>query len=216
MSLQWYLIVWGLTPKEVVDAMNTKWNALGFTPGLVGGHCIGVDPYYFVYEAEKLGYHSQIVLSGRKINDGMGKFIADEIIKKLILANKVVRQAKVAILGITFKENTPDVRNSKVVDIIRNLEEYGIEPIVVDPKANKEDAFIEYGIELVEIEKLTDIDCIVLAVLHKEFLEFDIDYLKSLYTTNNNNRIFFDIKSGFDKKLLSSNGFEVWEIVNNV
>ena len=115
----------GIDTKEVIEAMNTKWNALGFTPGLVGGHCIGVDPYYFVYEAEKLGYHSQIILSGRKINDGMGKFVADAIIKKLILANKVVRQAKVVILGVTFKENTPDTRNSKVVDIIDNLREYG-------------------------------------------------------------------------------------------
>src|SRR5699024_9883791 len=121
--------------KDVVDAMDTKWNALGFTPGLVGGHCIGVDPYYFLYEAERLGYHSQIILSGRKINDGMGKFIADAIIKKLIEANKVIRQSKVVILGLTFKENTPDTRNSKVVDIIESLKDYGIEPIVVDPEA---------------------------------------------------------------------------------
>ncbi len=122
----------GIDAKEVIDTMNTKWNALKFYLGLVGGHCIGVDPYYFVYEAEKLGYHSQIILSGRKINDGMGKFVADAIIKKLILANKVVRQAKVVILGITFKENTTDTRNSKVVDIIARLREYGIELIVVN------------------------------------------------------------------------------------
>ena len=122
----------GIDTKEVIDAMNTKWNALKFYPGLVGGHCIGVDPYYFVYEAEKLGYHSQIILSGRKINDSMGEFVADAIIKKLILANKVVKQSKVVILGITFKENTPDTRNSKVIDIITRLKEYGIDPIVVD------------------------------------------------------------------------------------
>ena len=121
---------------EVVDAMNTKWNALGFRPGLVGGHCIGVDPYYFVYEAEKLGYHSQIILAGRQINDGMGTFIADAIIKQLVLAGKKVLNAKVAILGITFKENCPDVRNSKVIDIIKRLNEYGILPDVIDPWAD--------------------------------------------------------------------------------
>ena len=150
----------GIDTKEVVEAMNTKWNALGFTPGLVGGHCIGVDPYYFVYEAEKLGYHSQIILSGRKINDGMGEFVADAIIKKLILANKVVRQAKVVILGLTFKENTPDTRNSKVVDIIDSLRDYGIEPIIVDPEADAEEAKHEYGIDLL-ILKMKDADCLV-------------------------------------------------------
>jgi len=121
----------GIDTKEVIDAMNTKWNALGFYPGLVGGHCIGVDPYYFIYQAEKLGYHSQIILSGRKINDGMGEFIANTIIKKLIHVNKVVKKSKVVIFGITYKENCPDTRNSKVVDIIKGLNEYGIEPIVV-------------------------------------------------------------------------------------
>ena len=122
--------------KEVIEAMNTKWNALKFNPGLVGGHCIGVDPYYFTYEAEKLGYHSQIVLAGRKVNDGMGAFVADAIIKKLVVTGKNVRESKVAILGITFKENCPDIRNSKVVDIISRLREYKIEPIVVDPQAD--------------------------------------------------------------------------------
>ena len=151
----------GIDTKEVVDAMNTKWNALKFYPGLVGGHCIGVDPYYFVYEAEKLGYHSQIILSGRKINDGMGKFVADTIIKKLILANKVVKQSKIVILGITFKENTPDTRNSKVVDIIESLREYGIEPIVVDPEADAVEAKHEYGIDLVNIKDIKDVDCVV-------------------------------------------------------
>src|SRR5690554_3196476 len=126
----------GIDTKEVIEAMNTKWNALGFYPGLVGGHCIGVDPYYFIYQAEKLGYHSQIILAGRKINDGMGEFVADAIIKKLVLANKVVKKAKIVIFGITFKENCPDTRNSKVIDIIKRLKEYGIEPVVVDPVAN--------------------------------------------------------------------------------
>jgi UDP-N-acetyl-D-galactosamine dehydrogenase len=127
----------GIDTNEVIEAMNTKWNALGFRPGLVGGHCIGVDPYYFVYQAENLGYHSQIILSGRKVNDGMGAFVADAIIKKLVLANKLVREAKVVILGITFKENCPDIRNSKVEDIIIRLKEYGINPVIVDPWASQ-------------------------------------------------------------------------------
>ena len=122
---------------EVVDAMNTKWNALGFRPGLVGGHCIGVDPYYFIYEAEKLGYHSQIILSGRKVNDGMGVFIADAVIKQLILVGKAPKNTKVVILGLTFKENCPDIRNSKVVDIIMRLREYGIDPLLADPWVDK-------------------------------------------------------------------------------
>lgn len=138
----------GIDTNEVVDGMNTKWNALGFRPGLVGGHCIGVDPYYFTYEAEKLGYHSQIVLSGRKVNDGMGEFVADAAIKQMILAGKVVRDAKVVILGLTFKENCPDTRNSKVADIIDRLKEFGVKPIVVDPWASERDASIDYGVEL--------------------------------------------------------------------
>lgn len=135
--------------KKVVEAMNTKWNALRFYPGLVGGHCIAVDPYYFIYEAERLGYHSQIILSGRKINDGMGKFIADVIIRQLVLADKLVKQARVAILGITFKENCSDVRNSKVIDIYRGLKEYGLCPQVSDPVADSEEVRREYGIDLV-------------------------------------------------------------------
>ena len=148
----------GIDTNEVVDAMNTKWNALGFRPGLVGGHCIGVDPYYFTYEAERLGYHSQIVLSGRKVNDGMGEFVADAAIKKMILAGKAVRDAKVVIMGITFKENCPDTRNSKVEDIIKRLAEYGISPIVVDPQADKTDAKHEYGVDLAELKDVTEKD----------------------------------------------------------
>src|SRR5690606_31124751 len=146
----------GIDTKDVVEAMNTKWNALKFYPGLVGGHCIGVDPYYFVYEAERLGYHSQIVLSGRKINDGMGEFVADAIIKKIILANKVVKQSKVVIFGITFKENCPDTRNSKVADIITRLNEFGIDPVIVDPNADPDDAKREYGVDLIQIEDVKD------------------------------------------------------------
>jgi UDP-N-acetyl-D-galactosamine dehydrogenase len=148
----------GIDTNEVVDAMNTKWNALGFRPGLVGGHCIGVDPYYFVYEAEKLGYHSEIIASGRRINDGMGTFVADAAIKQMILAGKTVKHAKVYILGLTFKENCPDIRNSKVVDIIRRLREYGVEPLVVDPWADEKDARREYGMELTKLEDVKNAD----------------------------------------------------------
>jgi UDP-N-acetyl-D-galactosamine dehydrogenase len=203
----------GIDTKEVIEAMNTKWNALGFTPGLVGGHCIGVDPYYFVYEAEKLGYHSQIILSGRKINDGMGKFVADAIIKKLILANKVVRQAKVVILGVTFKENTPDTRNSKVVDIIDGLREYGIEPIVVDPEADADEAKHEYGIDLVDINDVKDVDCLVLAVAHDIFKQMSWDDIDSLYGEfDNNEKILIDVKSILDRSEIEEKGYSYWRL----
>lgn len=203
----------GIDTKEVVEAMNTKWNALGFTPGLVGGHCIGVDPYYFVYEAEKLGYHSQIILSGRKINDGMGKFVADAIIKKLILANKVVRQAKVVILGMTFKENTPDTRNSKVVDIIESLREYGIEPIVVDPEADYVEAKHEYGIDLVDVKDVKNADCLVLAVAHDSFKQMGLDKIDSFYgNLKDNEKILIDVKSIFTKKEIQEKGYSYWRL----
>lgn len=203
----------GIDTNEVIEAMNTKWNALKFTPGLVGGHCIGVDPYYFIYEAEKLGYHSQIILSGRKINDGMGKFIADNIIKKLILANKIVKQAKVVILGITFKENTPDTRNSKVEDIISNLKEYGIKPIVVDPEADAEEARQEYDINLVGIEDVSNADCIVLAVAHDKFNEITMDKLDSLYGDfKNEEKVLIDVKSFFNRNDIEEKGYIYWRL----
>ena len=203
----------GIETNEVVEAMNTKWNALRFTPGLVGGHCIGVDPYYFIYEAEKLGYHSQIILSGRKINDGMGKFVSDVIIKKLILANKVVKQAKVVILGITFKENTPDSRNSKVVDIINSLEEYGIEPIVIDPEADVEEAKREYGINIVDIKDVGNADCLVLAVAHDKFKAMSIDELGSLYGDfNNEEKVLIDVKSILNQKEIEEKGYIYWRL----
>jgi UDP-N-acetyl-D-galactosamine dehydrogenase len=203
----------GIDTKEVVEAMNTKWNALGFTPGLVGGHCIGVDPYYFVYEAEKLGYHSQIILSGRKINDGMGKFVADAIIKKLILANKVVRQARVVILGVTFKENTPDTRNSKVIDIIDSLREYGIDPIVVDPEADAEEAKHEYGIDLVDIKDVNDADCLVLAVAHDSFKDMSWIEIDSIYRNiENHEKVLIDVKSIFNRKEIEEKGYSYWRL----
>jgi len=199
--------------KEVIDAMNTKWNALGFYPGLVGGHCIGVDPYYFIYEAQKLGYHSQIILSGRKINDGMGIFVADAIIKKLILANKVVKKAKVAILGITFKENCPDTRNSKVVDIIKRLQEYGINPVVADPIADADETKKEYGIDLVGLDSIKDADCVVFAVPHNELKNLTWEQIDSMFLKcDNSEKIIVDVRSIFDRKELESRGYSYWRL----
>lgn len=203
----------GIDTKDVVEAMNTKWNALKFYPGLVGGHCIGVDPYYFVYEAERLGYHSQIVLSGRKINDGMGEFVADAIIKKLILANKVVTNSKVVIFGITFKENCPDTRNSKVADIITRLKEFGIEPIIVDPNADSDDAKREYGVDLVQIEDVNDADCLVFAVAHDEFKCMPIERIERFFNDcSYEEKVIVDIKSILDKKEIKDRGYSYWSL----
>lgn len=203
----------GIDTNEVIDGMNTKWNALGFRPGLVGGHCIGVDPYYFTYEAEKLGYHSQIILSGRKVNDDMGAFIADAAIKQMILAGQTVKTARVVILGLTFKENCPDIRNSKVEDIIRRLNEYGIEPLVVDPWANKEDARREYGVDLRNLDEIQYADCVIVAVAHKEFREMTMDALDALYGDNKHKeRVLIDVKGVFDKKTLKDRGYRLWRL----
>lgn len=198
---------------EVVDAMNTKWNALGFRPGLVGGHCIGVDPYYFVYEAEKLGYHSQIILSGRQVNDGMGGFVADAVIKQLVLAGKVVKNSKVAILGITFKENCPDVRNSKVVDIIKRLHEYSIDPIVVDSWADPNEVEHEYKIKLSNFTELEDLDCVILAVAHKEFAELGLSKIDKFFKKiPNNEKVIIDIKNLCKLEDLCSQGYRYWRL----
>ncbi|MHB1152775.1 MAG: nucleotide sugar dehydrogenase [Eubacteriales bacterium] len=198
---------------EVVDGMNTKWNALGFRPGLVGGHCIGVDPYYFIYEAEKLGYHSQIILSGRKINDSMGPFIGDAIIKQLILADKKVKEAKVVILGLTFKENCPDIRNSKVEDMIKRLREYGIHPVISDPLAGKSDAKHEYNIDLTDFGQIKDADCVVLAVAHDAYKKLSITDLDRLFIkANNNKKVIIDVKSILDKKSILKNGYRYWRL----
>ena len=203
----------GIDTNEVVDAMNTKWNALGFRPGLVGGHCIGVDPYYFVYEAEKLGYHSQIILSGRQVNDGMVSFVADAIIKQLVLAGKVVKNAKIAILGITFKENCPDVRNSKVVDIIKRLHEYGIDPLVVDPWADAAEVEREYKIRLNTMDEIKELDCIVLAVAHKEFAELGLDKINTFFREMpNGEKVIIDIKNLCKIEELHTKGYRFWRL----
>lgn len=198
---------------EVVDGMNTKWNALGFRPGLVGGHCIGVDPYYFIYEAEKLGYHSQIVLSGRIVNDGMGEYIADKTIKKMILAGKAPKQSKVYILGITFKENCPDIRNSKVYDIIRRLKEYDIEPIIVDPWVDQEETMRTYRVKMTELEQVKEADCIIAAVAHDEFRRIKITQLKKMYKEMQSSKmVLIDVKGIFDKYSLNKEGFYLWRL----
>ena len=198
---------------EVVDGMNTKWNALGFRPGLVGGHCIGVDPYYFTYEAEKLGYHSQIILNGRIVNDGMGAFVADAAIKQMVLAGLNVRDAKVVILGLTFKENCPDTRNSKVEDIITRLNEYGINPVVVDPWANKDDALREYGVELKGMEDAKQADCIIVAVAHNEFRQLSIGDIKGFFkAAPDDEKVLIDVKGLYAIDDLKASGVRYWRL----
>lgn len=203
----------GIDTNEVVDGMNTKWNALGFRPGLVGGHCIGVDPYYFTYEAEKLGYHSQIILNGRIVNDGMGKFVADAAIKQMILAGKTPKTAKVIILGLTFKENCPDTRNSKVDDIIKRLNEYEITPLVVDPWADEKDAMHEYGVTLTDIKDVCDADCIIVAVGHSEFKAITIDQIKAMFKSCDDcEKVIVDVKGIYPIAELKKSGMRFWRL----
>ena len=198
---------------EVVDGMNTKWNALGFRPGLVGGHCIGVDPYYFTYQAEKLGYHSKIILNGRIVNDGMGEFIADRAIQKMIEAGQAPKKSKVVILGLTFKENCPDVRNSKVDDVIKQLNKYGIMPVVVDPWANPKDVKREYGVDLTKLEEVADADCIIVAVAHKEFRALGLERIKSLYkSVPEEEKVLIDVKGIFKIDELKNSGLRWWRL----
>ena len=198
---------------EVVDGMNTKWNALGFRPGLVGGHCIGVDPYYFTYEAEKLGYHSQIILSGRKVNDGMGAFVADAAIKQMIIAGKSPKSSKVVILWLTFKENCPDTRNSKVADIIKRLKEYEISPVVVDPWATEQDAKTEYDVDLKTMSDAKNADCIIIAVAHNEFKAMTLDDINNLYKDiPQNEKILIDVKGLFKVSDLKRKGLRYWRL----
>lgn len=198
---------------EVIDGMNTKWNALGFRPGLVGGHCIGVDPYYFTYEAEKLGYHSQIILNGRIVNDSMGAYVADAAIRKMIEAGQAPKKSKVVILGLTFKENCPDIRNSKVEDIIKQLNKYGINPIVVDPWASEHDAMKEYGIKLTKIEDVVGADCVIVAVAHEEFRKLDLQEVKALYkTVPDSEKVLIDVKGIYNIHELKKTGLCWWRL----
>ena len=204
----------GIDTNEVIDGMNTKWNALGFRPGLVGGHCIGVDPYYFTYEAEKLGYHSQIIINGRIVNDSMGNFVADMAIKKMIEANQAPARSNVIILGLTFKENCPDIRNSKVIDIIKRLNEYGIRPQIVDPWADKLEVEREYGMSLSDLEDIKNADCIIVAVAHNEFRNLNIKDIKKMYTGSlqDNQKVILDIKGIFNKDEFERYGINIWRL----
>lgn len=203
----------GIDTNEVVDGMNTKWNALGFRPGLVGGHCIGVDPYYFTYEAEKLGYHSQIILNGRIVNDSMGKYVTDAAIKKMIEAGQAPKRSKVVILGLTFKENCPDIRNSKVDDIIKRFNEYEITPVVVDPWASERDAMHEYGVKLTKIEDVFDADCVIVAVAHNEFRRMSIEDIKKMYKHGvDEEKVLIDVKGLFSVSTLKASGMRYWRL----
>lgn len=190
----------GIDTKSVLEAAGTKWNFLPFMPGLVGGHCIGVDPYYLTYKAEQLGYHSQIILSGRRINDDMGKYVAESLVKDLIRANIPVKHAKVAILGFTFKENCPDTRNTKVIDIYRELGEYGIAPIVVDPAADAGEAKHLYGIEFQTMDDIKDVDALIIAVAHEQFLELDREKISSFYHPAHKRKVLMDLKGILNHK----------------
>ncbi|CEN94055.1 nucleotide sugar dehydrogenase [Paraclostridium sordellii] len=195
---------------EVLRAAGTKWNFLNFTPGLVGGHCIGVDPYYFIYKAEELGYHSQIILSGRKINDGMSKFIAENTIKTLIKAEKQIKGARVAIMGLTFKENCPDIRNTKVMDIINELHEYGVETLVYDPLANKQEAWNEYKINIVDFKEIKNVDAVIFAVAHDNFKEIKINKILNMYS--HGKKVIVDVKGLYNLEEINIDNLIYWKL----
>lgn len=203
----------GIDTKAVLKAAGTKWNFLNFSPGLVGGHCIGVDPYYLTYKAEQLGYHSQIILSGRRINDDMGKYVVENLIKHLIKADVPVKDTKVAILGFTFKENCPDTRNTRVIDIVNELKEYGITPFIADPEANSEEARREYGIEFNSIEDIRGMDAIVIAVSHDQFMNFkQRDFNRMYKDTANSNKVLLDIKGVLNRTEYEEAGYRYWRL----
>lgn len=200
----------GIDTKSVLEAAGTKWNFLKFFPGLVGGHCIGVDPYYLTYKAEQLGYHSQVILAGRRINDDMGKYVAENVVKNLIRAEKPVKNARVAILGFTFKENCPDTRNSKVFDIVKELREYGIEPVVADPVADQAEAEHLYGVSIKELSNLHDMDAVVLAVAHEEFANFKIEEMDKLFSAGR--KVLLDVKGILNRSEYEAAGYSYWRL----
>jgi UDP-N-acetyl-D-glucosamine/UDP-N-acetyl-D-galactosamine dehydrogenase len=189
----------GIDTKSVLDAAGTKWNFLKFSPGLVGGHCIGVDPYYLTAKAESVGYHPQVILSGRRINNGMGKFVAEQTMKLIGQLVRPISEMKVAVLGLTFKENVPDLRNSKVPDIINELREYGVQVVVHDPIAEADEAVAEYGIQLSEWGDIKKVDGIILAVAHRAYLDMGVQKLVKLLR-NPHEGVVIDVKSIFDKE----------------
>lgn len=202
----------GIDTKSVLEAAGTKWNFLKFYPGLVGGHCIGVDPYYLTYKAEELGYHSQIILSGRRINDDMGKYVAENTVKNLIKADASIKNAKIAILGFTFKENCPDTRNTKIIDIYNELREYGITPIIADPEADADEAKRLYGIEFVDINDIKDCDAVILAVAHEQFKSVSMADFEKMFKHNENANVLVDIKGLLDRKEYENAGYIYWRL----
>ena len=202
----------GIDTKAVLEAAGTKWNFLKFMPGLVGGHCIGVDPYYLTYKAEELGYHSKIILSGRRINDDMGKYVAESLVKSLIKVSIPVRHARVAILGFTFKENCPDTRNTKVIDIYKELGEFGIVPVVVDPAADAEEAKRLYGISFQTMEDVRDMDAVVIAVAHDEFLKLGRAQIDAFYHAAHRRKVLLDIKGLLDRQDYLTEDYLYWRL----
>lgn len=200
----------GIDTQSVLKAAGTKWNFLKFYPGLVGGHCIGVDPYYLTYKAEMMGYHSQIILSGRRINDDMGRYVAENAVKNLIAADKPVKNARVAILGFTFKENCPDTRNTKVIDIINELREYGIEPLIVDPTADSDEAMRLYKIKFTKLEEIKNMDAVILAVAHEEFKKYEITDIDLMF--GEGKKVLLDIKGILDRRKYEDSGYSYWRL----
>ena len=200
----------GIDTKAVLEAAGTKWNFLKFYPGLVGGHCIGVDPYYLTYKAEQLGYHSQIILSGRRINDDMGKYVAESVVKNLIKTGAAIRDAKVAILGFTFKENCPDTRNTKIVDIYNELKEYGITAQIADPAADAEEAKHLYGVEFVDMNTIKDCDAVILAVAHEQFKSLTMERINAMFKPGA--KVLADIKGILDRQAYENAGFNYWRL----
>ncbi len=200
----------GIDTKSVLEAAGTKWNFLKFYPGLVGGHCIGVDPYYLTYKAEMIGYHSQIILSGRRVNSGMSKFIAENVVKSLIAADKNVKGSRVAILGFTFKENCPDTRNTRVIDIINELKDYGIDPIICDPQADIEDARRIYGVKFTDLDDVKNTDAVVIAVAHNEFKTFSTEEIDGFF--GKGKKVLLDLKGLYDRKAFEDAGYIYWRL----
>ena len=201
----------GIDTKAVLEAAGTKWNFLKFFPGLVGGHCIGVDPYYLTYKAEELGYHSQIILAGRRINDDMGKYVAENLVKNLIKADLSVKNAKVGILGFTFKENCPDTRNTKIIDIVRELNEYGIDPVIVDTTADGAEAQRLYGVTLSDKAALKDMDAVIIAVAHEDFAHLTKDEISGYFNPANKTKVLLDIKGILNRKEYEKD-FSYWRL----
>lgn len=198
---------------EVLEAAGTKWNFLKFTPGLVGGHCIGVDPYYLTYKAKAVGYHPEIILAGRKLNDNMGKYVAENVIKQMIKAEIQIKKAKVGIFGFTFKENTPDTRNTRIIDIYNELKEYNITPLIYDPVADKKEALLEYGLNFNTLNEMKDFDVVIFAVSHNEFKTYTNKQIEGMYkSTNDSNKVLVDIKGMLDRKYFEDKGYKIFKL----